>query len=1609
MSIRAEQQKNEAVDAIAGLASRRLGGDGDVVIRFVRQFYGHVPPEDIFSRLSDELYGAALSLWRFAETRTPGKAKVRVINPRLSEEGWHSPRTVIEIVNDDMPFLVDSVTAALAGEGLTVHLVIHPILHVERDGKGRLKALLDPCATNNAGANRAGLHESFMHVEVSEESDPKRLADLTNLLERVLGEVRAAVEDWAAMRQTLTRVRQDLADHPPPLEEDEQNEALDFLAWLEDDNFTFLGFREYRFGASTGSSGLDIARDSGLGILRDESYSVFDGLRNFATLPPDVRQFLLEPRLLMLTKSNRRAMVHRPVHMDAICIKVFDGNGNAVGERLFVGLFTSLAYSRSPRVIPLLRRKVARTLERAGFAPASHDGKALLHILDTYPRDELFQIGEDDLLETALGILNLQDRQRIALFIRRDPFGRFVSCLVYVPRDRYDTGLRQRFVAILEQGFGGAVDTFNTQLDDSALGRVHFILRTAPGQVSGTDIAAIEHRLAEAGRSWADRLSETLVDAKGEEAGLGLVRRYGNAFPTSYRERFSAAAAVYDIERLEELRAGAPIAVTLYRMVDAEASELRFKIYRSGTPVPLSDVLPVLEHLGLKVIAEVPYAVSSPENGAWMQDFSLMVPEGEVDVARDRARFEEAFLRLWSGAMESDGLNRLVLAAGLNWRQVVVLRLYLKVLRQAGSAYSQAYMEDTLAAHPVIAEMLVALFERRFDPQAEANRADETTQLVTAIERELDDVQSLDEDRMIRSFLLLVRHSLRTNYFQCDGAGAPKPYLSVKLASCEIELLPLPRPLVEIYVLSPRVEGVHLRGGRVARGGIRWSDRKEDFRTEILGLMKAQMVKNAVIVPMGSKGGFVVKRPPTMSGPGGREAYQAEGIECYKTLLRGLLDVTDNIVGATIVPPPEVVRHDGDDPYLVVAADKGTATFSDIANSVSAEYDFWLGDAFASGGSAGYDHKVMGITARGAWETVKRHFREIGKDIQTTDFTVVGIGDMSGDVFGNGMLRSPHIKLMAAFDHRHVFLDPTPDPAKGLAERTRLFALPRSSWADYDRSLLSAGGGVFERALKSIPLSPEIRTLLGVSDEHMTPADLIQVLLKSPVDLLWFGGIGTYVKAAAERNAEVGDRANDVLRVDGEDLRAAVVGEGANLGVTQRGRITYALKGGRINTDAIDNSAGVDTSDHEVNIKILLDAVVAAGDMTVKQRNALMQEMTGAVADLVLADNYLQGLTLTLAEMQGLARLDQQLRVLHGLERAGELDRTVEFLPDDDTLSTRAGQGRGFTRPELAVLMAYVKNTLADELARSDLPDDPQLERDLLSYFPPMLVDRFGPAISKHRLRREIIATVVANDLVNRGGITFMAEMRERTGRNAGDVARAYAIVREIFALEGLWAAINGLDNKIPAAVQAEMLITAGRLLERDTAWFLRGGSLLDLQGQIDAFRPGIGALAENISEILPASQRAELARRADVLASKGVPADVALRTARLDFLVSAVDIVRLGLGNGLGIVELGHRFYAIGTRFRLDALRLVARRMKAETAWQKLAVDSLIEDLYTQQADLTGKAITVGEDFEQWLAARAGELARLDSLVREIEATPSPDLAMLTVATRALRGFLAG
>ena len=1598
MSITIETEKSERIERAAALAAALPEAQREVLRRSIALLYEHVPPADIAARSPEELYGAARALWHFAAERVPGSAQVRVYNPELAADGWSSPGTIVEIINDDMPFLVDSVSGAINETGREVRLVIHPILSVERDGAGRFVAF------GGAEAPR----ESWMQIVIAREPDAAGRDRLAEALHSILGDVRAAVADWGQMRATLRQVAVELQANPPPLHRSELDEGREFLRWLDDDNFTYLGFRDYVFGDATP------ARPP-LGILREAGYLVFGGLRDLAALPGDVQEFLRRRELLIVAKTDRRATVHRNAHMDAIAIRRFGPDGAVAGLHLFIGLFTSLAYSSGARSIPLLRRKIAQVMARSGLPPASHDGKALLHILDTFPRDELFQIGEDELFETATGILNLQERQRIALFVRRDPLERFVSCLVFVPRDRYSSDLRQRFARILETAFAGKIEDFFTHLDESVLARVQFIIRTTRGAVPAVEAAALERQLAEAGRSWTDRLEEAADTAFGETEARAKLGRF-TAFPVSYQLRTAPAQAILDLDRIERVLAGAPLEALLPPAEAGRGDAPELRLYRRGEPVILSDVLPILENLGLRIVAEEPYRIDTVAGEAvWVHEFTLAPADGLGRLTASASRrFEAALVAAWTGEIENDGFNRLVLAAGLTARQTVVLRLYAKFLRQAGSNFSQSYMEETLAHHATIAGRLVALFERRFDPARSDPQGLDIVAEVQAIDHALDAVESLDEDRILRNFLMLVLKSLRTNYFQTYPSGAAKRYLSVKFDSAAIDLLPAPRPLYEIFVYSPRVEAVHMRAGRVARGGIRWSDRREDFRTEILGLMKAQTVKNAVIVPVGSKGGFVVKRPPAPDTENWREKFQAEGIECYRTLMHGLLDITDNIVaeangagGHRVEPPPQVVWHDGDDPYLVVAADKGTATFSDIANGIAEEYGFWLGDAFASGGSKGYDHKAMAITSRGAWEMVKRHFRELGRDIQNGDFTVVGVGDMAGDVFGNGMLQSRHIRLLGAFNHLHVFVDPDPDPAAGYAERERLFRLPRSSWADYDRALISPGGGVFERAAKSVAISAEIKRVFGIAEDALTPAELIRHMLTAEVDLLFFGGIGTFVKAHAESQADAGDKTNDALRVDGEALRAKVVGEGANLGATQRGRVAYALKGGRIDTDAIDNSAGVSMSDHEVNIKILLGGAISAGVLGRQERDPLLAQMGDDVARLVLRDNYLQGEALSVAEARGAAALDRQARLIRELEKAGRLDRALEFLPDDETLTARVAARQGLTRPELAVLLAYAKMALDAELLASDLTEAPELQPELAGYFPPDLRERFAAQIAAHPLRREIVATVVTNDLVNRAGLTFVTDLRVATGAGAPDIARSYRIVRAVFALPELWAAIEALDGQVPARVQSEMLIDIGGLLEHASAWLLRRGRL-DLGSDTARLRPSAEALEEALAALLPASERTVLDQRAGRLAAAGVPTGLAERIGGVPFLSSALEIADLAERARQPLMQAARVYYGVGARFALDEMRAAARRLPAETAWQKQAVETVIDDVYTLQTDLAARVLDgangAADPVAAWAGGRTAALAPAEALAAELRSATTPDLAMLVVAARQLR-----
>ena len=1598
------QEVDEAlIESVCSRLRDRLPGD-EAAEGFARHYYRWVPPEDLAERDLGDAYGAALAHFEFARVRRPGATKVRVYNPEFDADGWESTHTAVEIVTDDMPFLIDSVGMELNRQGVGVHLVIHPVMNVRRDLGGRLLEVLPP----GSEANGDAIAESVIHAEVDRGSDPAKLDELRGHLERVLGEVRAVVEDWPAMRERALEEVAELDSSPPPLDAEEVAEAKAFLRWLEDHNFTFLGYREYELENGDGHLRLTGVTGSGLGILRQAGGR--ESSRGFEKLPPRVRALALEPYLLNLTKANSRATVHRPAYLDYVGVKRFDAAGRVVGERRFLGLYTHTAYHASPREIPILRRKVDAVLARADFPHDSHNEKALLEILEIHPRDELFQTSVDELFEIAMGILHLGERQRVRLFVRRDAFGRFLSCLVFVPRDRFNTENRRRIERILRDAFGASTIDYTTRVSESVLVRLHYMIYTDPELVPDYDTREIELLLVAATRSWADDLEAALVEEHGEERGTTLFRRYGEAFPPAYRADWVARSALADTARLEGLAMPDGMAISLYRPLEAPGV-LRAKLYRSGGSLALSDMVPMFENLGLEVADERPYELTLRDGALfWIYDFGLTYADKSELATEDvRGTFEDAFVRVWHGDVENDGYNRLVLRARLNWHEITVLRAVARYLRQAGTTFSDHYVESALVAHPDIAALLVQLFRARFEPV----RADPaaSAMLTEQIERAIDAVESLDEDRILRNFLAVIQAMLRTNYFQPAADGGPKLYLSFKLDPSGLPMLPLPRPQFEVFVYSPRTEAVHLRGGKVARGGIRWSDRREDFRTEVLGLMKAQMVKNAVIVPVGAKGGFVVKRPPAGTD---REALAEEALACYRTFVCALLDLTDNISDGGVVPPPEVVRYDGDDPYLVVAADKGTATFSDVANGIAKDYGFWLGDAFASGGSTGYDHKKMGITARGGWESVKRHFRELGHDVQREDFTVIGIGDMSGDVFGNGMLQSRHLRLIGAFNHREIFVDPNPDPETSWEERRRLLELPRSSWSDYTRERISPGGGVFPRTAKSISLSAAARRALDVEESTMTPNDLIRALLRAPVDLLWNGGIGTYVKAGSERHPDAGDKANDAVRVDAGELRCRVVGEGGNLGMTQRARIEYALGGGRVNTDAIDNSGGVDCSDHEVNIKVLLNAAVDNGELTGEQRDALLVEMTDAVAGLVLKDNYEQTETLTMSETQAASMLDVHGRLMRSLEQSGKLDRELEALPSDEAIAERKREHRGLTRPELATLLGYSKIDLYAELLDSDVPEDAYLSGELEAYFPPPLRERFAALMPGHRLRREITATQVVNNTLHGAGTTFTFRLREETGARASDIARAYTVAREIFEMRAQWAAVEALDNQVDAATQIAMLLEGRRLVERGSRWLLRNRRRpLDIAATVAYFAPGAAVLFKSAPVLLTPADAEPLARRAHELQEAGVPGELAVRVASLSTMFSTFDVVDVAAETDLEVEVVARVYFLLGSRLKLHWLRDRIVALPRDDRWQALARAALRDDLYSLHRELTAEMLSGASSdadldalVDAWIADNPAAERCLETLA-DIRVGRVFDLTTLPVAVREVRNMI--
>jgi glutamate dehydrogenase len=1578
-----------------------LRGLRDIPTGFAPLLFALVSPEDLVRYEAREVAELAEAAWLFLQERRAGAPKIR-FESRGGPIGAARIKTVsiIEIINDDMSFLLDSVMGELTEQGVDVRLVLHPIFTVERDHAGSLVGF-----RGDGSAVGAARRESFIHIHVERIEDPARQARILAGIELALAHVRVVVQDWRPMLARVGDVIAEIKNNPPPLPVDEIAEAAQFLEWLVANNFTFLGVREYVL--SEDAQDYQQRRGSGLGILRDPDMHVLRRGTEQVSITPEIMEFLKEPKALIITKANARARVHRRVHMDYIGVKRFDDDGHLVGEFRIVGLFTSTAYTRTTRSIPYLRRKADNLMRRSGFDPDSHSGKAFAAVLENYPRDELFQIDDDTLYQFVLAIMHLDERPRVRVLPRRDRFDRFVSVLVFAPRERYDSQTRIQIGTYLANVYQGRVSAFYPFFPEGPLVRVHFIIGRYSGETPNPDRATLEHAVEEIVRTWADGLSEALTLTHEPTKSQGLVRRYRDAFPLPYRDSYSPQVAIGDIRQVETLSPIRSLGADFYARSDGDKDSVGLKVWSRDRPIPLSERVPVLENMGFRVVDERTYRIEPGDAEVWLHDMMLERADGqafELDAAKPR--LEATFMTVMRGRAENDGYNALVLTAGLQWREVALLRTVSRFLRQARLAYSQDYMWATLRKHSALAALIVQLFHLRFDPRLDATteeRAAREAAVAAEIETALGAVESLDEDRILRHFVNAVSSALRTSFYQVDQGGQTKPTIAIKFESRKLIDLPLPRPLYEIFVYSPRVEGVHLRFGKVARGGLRWSDRPQDFRTEVLGLVKAQQVKNAVIVPVGAKGGFVPKHLP--AGP--RDAIQTEGTAAYTLFVASLLDITDNLGPEGVIPPANVIRHDGDDPYLVVAADKGTATFSDTANGISAEYNFWLGDAFASGGSAGYDHKKMGITARGAWEAVRRHFREMDVDIQTAPFTVAGVGDMSGDVFGNGMLRERTIKLVAAFDHRDIFIDPTPDAERSFAERARLFDLSRSSWQDYNKDYISAGGGVYSRSGKEIALSNEARALLGLTPEKVTPQEVMRAILKLETDLLWFGGIGTYIRASSETDEAAGDRVNDAIRITAADLRCKVIGEGANLGMTQRGRVEAATRGVRLNTDAIDNSAGVNTSDVEVNIKIALTPAMREGRLSLDARDKLLVEMTDEVASLVLRNNYQQTLALSLAQRRGLEELGFQQRLMQMLEGRGELDRAVEFLPDDAELGERRQRGQGLTRPELAVLLAYAKLSLYGELLDSAVPDDPYLGRELARYFPRQLVERLPDALETHRLRREIISTQLTNSMINRGGPAFTVRIADQTGASPAAIAAAFFVVRNSYDMIALNSAIDALDTKISGKLQLDLYAAVQDLLIDRIVWFVRNGDMSKgLAEVVEHYRAGIETVTASLDAILPPDAQAARVARIRELTNGGVPEALAQRIASLTALAMAPDAVLVADRTGKPVADVAATYLAAGAFFQLDRIASAARGIHVTDYFDRLALDRALDTIGEAERRLAAEMVVNGAAgpaaVDAWVGTRSGDVERIRTAVHGI-ASSGLTLSKLSVAASLL------
>lgn len=1607
MSHKFEQSKELIIGPVVDKIKEKMASKkAKLCTEFVSQFFSTLSLDDLNEVGVDDLYGAVINFWSFIEQRNSDETKISIYNPSDEQHGWKTTHTVVQVICSDRPFLVDSLRIVINRMESSIHLIIHMGgMAVVRDNKGNITDILP----KNTSSVPKAVIEAPIFIEIDRQTDPVVLHKFLDEFNLSLKKNCAVVDDWQKMRSQVTDIIKELDYAPPTLNHNEVLETKKFLQWIEDHHFTLLGVRDYELTHKKGEIVLKAIKGTSYGVLREELNPI--RLLPTSDMNPEALELMLSQQILVVSKTNTLSSVHRGTHTDYIGVKRFNSSGEVIGERRILGLYTSEAYNTNPKYIPFLRNKVSAIIKQSGLNLRSHAGRVLLNIIETLPRDDLIQGSNEDLLDISMGIFHMQERRNIRLFYRLDVYHRFLSCLVYVPKDLFNTDLRRTMQNILMKGFQATDISYSTYFGESILARIHFMVRIDPKKGVDFDYKAIEKQLIEAGRSWSEDLQNLLYGAYGEEKANFLYNRYKYAFPTIYTASFSPRTALIDIKHIEELSDKQILGLNFCRSIDESPENFRLKIYQCDATLPLSDVLPIIENLGLRAISERPYIIKfHDEKVVWINEFAMHYVDGSlVNIDEIKELFQNAFSRVWFGDSENDGFNKLVLISGLNSRQVVILRMYAKYFKQIGFTFSQEYIEAALAKHPLIAKKIVRLFEIRFDPEPLENRTANFDELLLEIDKDLDEVSNLDEDKIIRQYAQTISATLRTNYYQLDAYGKHKNYISIKLQSDIIPGLPKPYPMFEIFVYSPKFEAIHLRCSKVARGGLRWSDRREDFRTEILGLMKAQQVKNAIIVPNGAKGGFVVKK--TFGPTSSREEILAEGVSCYKQFMRGLLDITDNYDKAKVIKPAFVICYDEDDPYLVVAADKGTATFSDIANAISLEYGFWMGDAFASGGSIGYDHKKIGITARGAWESVHRHFYERGIDIENTDFTVVGIGDMAGDVFGNGMLLSKHIKLVAAFNHMHIFIDPNPNPETSFVERTRMFKLPNSTWDDYDKKLISKGGGVFLRSSKSINLTQEMQELFEIKQSKIEPNSLIKLILKSKVDLLWSAGIGTFVKANSESSLDVGDRANDQIRVDARELCCKSVVEGGNLGFTQLARVEYALTGGLIYTDFIDNSAGVSCSDKEVNTKILLNGIVEAGDLTIKQRNELLNEMTDEIASLVLRENYMQTRSINLSVFQSLRSIELHIRLIDEFELSGKIDRKIEALPDKKVLIERKLEAKGLTSPEIAVLLCYCKILLKEAVLDSDIPEEPYLNRVLVGYFPKPLQDRFAKQMEDHPLKREIIATRISNIILSEMSFSFIVRMQDETSSTIDDIVRCYIIAREIMDMDEVWKQIESLDLAIDAKEQMNIMIVYIRLLRRFVRWLLRSqNSKLDIQQTIKKYYSGVSELRSIFLDCIDGELKERYFENYNAYIELGISEKTSHEITTARALFPALDIIEIAHRSKITIADAAKAYFQVGEFLNLGWIRNEIIIHTTENHWESLSRESLRDDFDWHQRQLTLSIIKgkpAKKEFQdylaEWAEVNSSKINRWNYIVGNLRSASILTFTMFFVVIREL------